>query len=181
MSRITGLRAEFQEPLNATLKSIVSSVAVPEPQAIARELWTELRRLEADGEEWAAAAIEANGPAGWRMFVSQTLKDDHVAIRVHNNGWVELPARYSVRPRNPETGEFEGGFQLPLWWELSWSQFIEMLEGLSNQRDLLSSRIAALREVAALRDQFPESQTPGEACGLAGIDPRRFEAAAESA
>jgi hypothetical protein len=30
-------------------------------------------------------------------------------------------------------------------------------------------------EVAKLRDRFPDSATPGEACELAGINPKKFE------
>lgn len=176
MARITGLRSDYQSELRNLLRELLDLAGpIPEPQSVGRQLWSQLRRLEADGADWAAHAIDALGPGSLRGYVTQTLKEDVGSIRIYNNGWVELPSRYAIRPRDPETSKYIGGFQLPMWAEMTWQQFMEMLAGLTNQQGTLSRRIAALNEVLKLRERFPESRSPGEACLMAGIDPQKFE------
>jgi hypothetical protein len=65
--------------------------------------------------------------------------------------------------------------QLALWWELPWPIFLRMVQERARQRRILTREIKGFNEVAKLRDRFPDSATPGEACELAGINPKKFE------
>lgn len=131
--------------------------------------------------------IDAGDPVALRLLRPLLTQGVHTYAKFHlkmkdravislgaDDRSIEVPSRYSVRLKNQD-GSFAGGYQLPFWWDLSWADFANLLTSLSNRRDSMSQKIAALRRILNLKEQHSETATPGEACERAGIDPRDFK------
>lgn len=178
MARIPGLGSDEHSHLRALTEETVEELdeEILGGRTIGEALWAKLRQAEANGEEWARVTIDALGVQGAAGFGRTLLKEQRGTIRLGWNGDViEVPNRYAIRPRDPDTGKEVGSYTLPLWWELSWPEFEIVLRGLRVQRYRLSRIVSGLERVFILKDRFPQSHTPAEACHLAGKDPQAFE------
>ena len=130
--------------------------------------------MATDGDEWADAAIIALAEDGCGSRVHLRLKADRGVVRIaHTGAVISLPTRFGV-PAVSDDGQRERHFQQPLWWELSWDRFSQLVNSLIRQSNRIGEEIVALQEILQLRDQFPDAETPGDACEMAGIDPRSF-------
>ena len=109
---------------------------------------------------------------------NRVLKATRSTVKLRTNGRVvSLAARRGVR-KVDANGVALRTFQQSLFWELPWDRFLEHVADMERQRNTMGVKIAALYEVVALRERFPQTATPLEACELAGIDPQKigFEA-----
>ncbi len=147
----------------------------PNFTAAAVRVIDELESLAASGEAWAEKALNLCLVDGVRDMVRERTSEDRAAITVSRSGkLLSIPTRFGVRlhKRNKSNQRI---YQQPLWWEVPWEVFDAIINSLAGQRDTISADITALSEVRELHKRFPDSKTPGEACRMAGIDPRQFK------
>lgn len=71
----------------------------------------------------------------------------------------------------PTDTHTDDGYRRP-WWELSWDEFDAMRTATAKRLAVAESHLAALQTVLDLRDRFPESTTPADACERDGETPR---------
>lgn len=146
----------------------------PNTTTIARKLVLRLEESAREEKIFAQRAIQAFAIEGARQMIAKHLKDEKGTVRIaHNGKIISLPTRLGIAATDVE-GVVKQFYQQPLWWEMTWEQFERKVADMQKQRDVLSGEVTALREIERLRERFPESLTPGEACRLAGIDPREF-------
>jgi hypothetical protein len=80
-----------------------------------------------------------------------------------------------VRRKEQRNGKEVQVWQHSLWWTLTWDEFEAMVRSYLAQGLRMQEQAAAWKEVLALRNQFPDTATPGEACERAGLDPKAFD------
>lgn len=174
MSNKTVMQPDDAETVNEMIDDLIVRNGDANKSELQRELIAELQHMAASGDGWADRVILALAEDGCEGRIHARLKADRGVVRIaHSGAVISMPTRFGV-PRITETGQREKAFQPMLWWELSWDRFDQLIISLMRQRNILSERIAALQEILQLRDQFPAAETPGEACEMAGIDPRQF-------
>lgn len=174
MSYKTALPRDLAETISSMIDELIEKHPEAVKRDIQRDLIQDLHALATAGEAWADRAILALAEDGCGSRIQARLKEDKGTIRISQSGAViSLPTRFGVRARG-EGGQVERHFQQPLWWELSWERFHELINSLVRQRDVLSHEIVGLREIERLHERFPDTRTPLEACERAGIDPYQF-------
>lgn len=145
----------------------------------ASALWREARgRIEDDAEGGSVlleamfdAFINEHGQQEASRFLSRREQSTFTTMAGRT---VEMKASRGVRKRNATTGAPERAWQQRLWYEMTWDELAEHFAMLIRQWNVAGHQIEALRDVFRLREQYPETQTPLEACEQAGIDPRAF-------
>lgn len=143
----------------------------------ARLLIDRLDDLASAGETWAERVLAGMKHDGARRIMVAHAKRDRGSVTVAYNGSTmaaTLPSRLAV-PVRSDDGTATGEYQYPLWTILTWDQFFGALRQQVDRAFQADIRLAAMQQVAALHDRFPETLTPGEACRIAGIDPRDFQ------
>jgi len=159
---------------------VVNGKAAPVAAETAREVARVIQGLAERGEWWANQALLELTAQALTNIVAQQLKRPTLAITIGWNGeLVHVPERLAV-PTLDDDGEEAGAAQYPLWIEQPWDVAIGIRNRLQGQRDRLGSEVAAITEVIKLRERFPDSATPLDACEMAGIDPRSFSVTAEA-
>lgn len=145
------------------------------PRSMAAAFVEALEEAAGRGEEWAIRMQRACLGQGAYEFARERLKADRGSITWTRAGEivsVSVPQRIASRTIDPETGSPVGASQQRLWTEMTWTEFEAAIGKRIEQRDRLSLTIVAYRQIVSLRERFPATATPGEACRLAGIDPR---------
>ncbi len=166
---------EDREILDEMVQEIADSLDNVGASQLGIPIYTQCRREDEAGNDWAGRVIQTMAAYGFTNYAKRFLKNDRANIRIARTGQVlNIPTRFGQRMRS-ETGISERRFQMPLWWELSWEEFEGLIVSLQSQLATIGLRITALKEVRELREQFPESRTPLEACEAKGIDPRSFK------
>lgn len=164
--------------LRMELRSLIRDVIngngnAVETGAVADQVLDRLWQMYDDGEHWVMWWIREYTREGIRRRVIEFVKESSGTVLLSSSGSVvDLPTHVSVVTRRDDGKK---SYQLKLWWELEWPDFLSMVAGRARQRRILTNQIKGFNEVTRLRDRFPESKTPGEACSLAGVDPKSFE------
>lgn len=149
------------------------------PADVADRVTDRLWEFWADGAEWAETDIRKNCREAIRQQVVKRGKRPKATITIGRTGEIiDIPARVGV----PMVDEFLEGdpqarrvYQQKLWWEIPWSLFFLVMDAIARQGSILMQESRAMREVAKLYPQFPDTETPDEACRLAGLDPMDFK------
>ncbi len=174
MSNKTVLPHEDAQIISEMIDGLIEQYPQSDKRDLQRELIDRLQAMASGGDTWADSAILALAEDGCSQRVQARLKADRGVVRIAQTGAViSIPARFGV-PAITSDGQREKHWQQPLWWELSWDRFEQLINSLSRQRTRLGTEVTALQEIFRLREQFPDSETVGEACEMAGIDPREF-------
>jgi hypothetical protein len=173
MARRTNLHFTDRAWINSIIERIVESNGIPNRTHGGRAIIQELRAMFERGDERAIYVVWALAQDGAEAQFNSWLKHDRAKIMISHTGQIlSIPARFGIRTkREPGEPDF---WQQPLWWELTWEQFEQLVISLCQQGVRLAQEAEALDEVLALRDRYPETKTPLQACEAAGIDPRRF-------
>lgn len=174
MSNKTALTHDDAEIVNEMIDGLIESHPSADKRELQCALIDRLHTLASAGDGWADTVILALAKDGCGGRIHARLKSDRGTIRIADTGAIiSLPTRFGV-PAINQDGQREKHFQQPLWWELTWDRFEQLINSLIRQTHVLSGEITALHEILGLRDRFPDSASPGEACEMAGIDPRSF-------
>lgn len=148
---------------------------------IGQSVGRELGRLAINGVAWAHDALVALASQSLVHIAAHEIKRDRATITFGWNGAViktDVPARLAMKSRDVNGAPTrEKPRQYKLWKDMLWDEFLDMVNGLRRQRDRLDAEVLAFLRVVELRNQYPQSQTPDEACRLAGIDPADFNIA----
>lgn len=139
-----------------------------------RYLWSHVQREAERGHENATRIAWVFGADGAHRFYMLEEKRDAGAVLLANGRIVSLPGKLPVAMRD-DAGKKTGAFQLKLWTEMSWAEFAEKHLSYVRLRDGIDTTVATLQEISQLRDRYPQTATPGEACDLANIDPKDFK------
>lgn len=175
MSRISSLVPDDREWLNNLIDSLIFGRSSVRTTSVTNEVIQILQAKEADGDVQAARAVEALATDGVRSHVETRIKVESTSVKISHTGEViQLPARVGHRKRNSD-GAVERAFQQTLWYELPWSEFIDMMQARQRQHERDGVALIAFDEILNLHDLYPDSKTPLEACDLAGIDPAEFD------
>lgn len=167
-------RAELWSVVDPIIASF-DAAGDPNLQRIAAAAIAALEALAADGHVWAERPLRVCAISGMRGLIGKRLHADRGTVRIaHTGAVISLPARMGIEVKNPKPPP-PREYQQRLWWEMTWGEFDEFVRSLQAQRDRLSGEITGFQEIQRLHEQFPETQTPGEACALKGIDPRKFD------
>lgn len=170
------LPREDRDNLKSEILRIADSLGEDVGNAqVAHALISSLRSDEEQGDTNAMRILSELAADGAFSLVGQVLKGaDTTTFKLPSGQTLVVAARRGVRAVN-KNGQRLRYYQQPLWWEMSWTRFSEMVSSLVMQRDHLGKVIVAFNDVMELRDRFPGTKTPLEACELAGIDPHEFE------
>lgn len=177
----TTLVSHERERLDALIRRQVDTMDARQNGTGLKELLTgsvidTLELAAADGDADAEHILRGLAIDGLRERVAVLLKTDDRCLIARNGAVLSMPARWGVRRHEPN-GVRQKHYQQRLWWELTWAEFADMVDGLRRQAARLGEEAGAWGEVLRLHDRFPETQTPGEACERAGIDPHEFKLA----
>jgi hypothetical protein len=174
MSRISALTPDDREWINDLIDGEIVASRTVEVTEVTRAVVADLREMAEAGDDQAERCLTALSEDGLRGRVAVRLKDDRANVRIsHTGSVVSLPTRLGVLAVDVH-GNRERHYQQPLWWELTWDRFMGLIDSLERQLARLGMEVAALREIAALRDKYPDTATPLEACERDGKDPRSF-------
>ncbi len=127
------------------------------------------------GDLWAQAECErALNDHFRRRFSTEAKAAQRSAVQYAYNGTVingSVPKRYAVAIRG-EDGTKSGGYQLPMWLDLSHDQFRELIGSQREQRNRLTASIVTLEFIERQwSERYPDAESAAEVCALAGIDP----------
>ena len=126
-------------------------------------------------QQWAERTAKNLSKDGGRGHVEQVFKADKTVFRKPATTAavpLSVPTRVGIKRKG------ERAFQQPLWWELTWEDFDQYVDGLSVTAARQRAKADAFAEVSALRAKYPATKTPIEAMDIEGIDPRAFDLAA---
>ncbi|MCA1668138.1 MAG: hypothetical protein LC793_12240 [Thermomicrobia bacterium] len=127
------------------------------------------------GAGWARTALEHFAEIGLQEYIKGEMRGgDTSLMRNPMTGKAAKVSSYiGVRART-EDGLPAGHYQQELWWTPPWPVFAEKIDNYVKHRNTVDTNVAMFGEVMKLRDKYPDSRTPEEACEMAGIDPRAF-------
>lgn len=172
MSKKTHLDPDDLAILGGVLAGALHDGVDPGRAALAAHVWPALSAAAEAGGEDEQRIVAALARDGLEERAYVFLKSETGCLALPGGGRVTAAARVSVRQRRAD-GRREAS-QLRFWWDLTWTEYAEWRD----QMQSLEARIAAKRhafvQVDRLRDAYPETKTPGDACERAGIDPRAF-------
>ncbi len=157
------------------LASIVAHVIETEDNlvvpVIAERVVDALRLQAQNGSAECEGILQDLAVKGCHVVARAALRAERARV-THDGTVMDIPARWAARVIDAVTGKPNKYSQLKLWFEMSWPEFITSLERDEAQAQGTLARTSWARDVILpLRERFPESQTTGEACKLAGIDP----------
>lgn len=174
MSKKTNLSPERLEQLNAWFAEKLT-IGVPSSRAdLGRSVWTDLMRAARDDGNIDALDFLCEGALdGLEERAYAFLKSDTGIISVRADDGsslsVRTPTRVAIRGRRPDGTPTH---QLRLWWEVSWSEYATWRDAMFALERKIALKRYAFDRIDALQAAYPETDTPGEACEAAGIDPR---------
>jgi hypothetical protein len=174
MSRVTRVDKRDREWLDALIASVSSEGGTRTDRVRAA---VSLLRSEAEaGSHQAERVLRALEEDGCRSRVETWDLSHRARVWVANGSLVavDLPERPSVQ-RIDRNGARTKDHQPMLWTELTWEEFAVWLNVLAHRAKNARYQDAAARQIYKLREQYPNTRTPGEACELAGIDPADFK------
>lgn len=154
------------------IRDILANTEERAPAKLATVFQQRLLYAATCGEEWAEYLLDSSQREGLRLVIYHFMKKEQGAsVQISNTGEiVQLPARYSLQ-RLTKEAKSEGPFQLRLIMEMRWPDVVRVRNGIQRQSNRLGQVDLALKELLTLWDLYPDSQTPHEACTLAGINP----------
>jgi hypothetical protein len=141
-------------------------------RSLVSDLWAQWRD---DGDETAQRAIRSLAIDGARNRAQ--VRGAQAKSPVWSNlgsKIVMLKDRLPHRRRKPD-GRAEKAVLQTLWTEMTWAEFEESVNMLLAQLNALGEHLTAARLILKLRDLYPDTKSPGEACERAGIDPHNFK------
>ena len=167
---MTRLSRPTRDWLNATIDYVKHTVSPVSTGQVAATVHEHVVKIAESGDTGAEQVLYIVTRKGFERFCHARIDQTDRCTMTYNGQPLNLAARSGVRERKPD-GRPGGMFQLPLWWEMEWDQFTMHVTALERQEEALTARLIRFRGVQTLREQFPDTQTPGEACEAAGIDP----------
>jgi hypothetical protein len=145
----------------------------PVADAVMIDLWLAVER----GEPWAVVLVRKAAREGVRRAVYTIAHRGRSRATDSRTGeTIYIPTHINVT--TPKNGR-PASYQLRLWYDIPWPILIQSVGEIARQHGVLGRDLRVFSEVIKLRDQFPESRTPREACKLAGKDPSDFDLASE--
>lgn len=135
-------------------------------------LVADLRRQAENGDKQAERMLDALTLDGAWARIEARLAIGRCLI-AWNGDLVSVPERIGVRRRDRD-GLKAKHYQQPLWWECSWAEYMDWLATRRGQFNQQGKQLAVMEVIARLREIYPDTKTPGEACERAGLDPRDF-------
>jgi hypothetical protein len=162
------------------LASIVGGLRRRSPDATAAELAPRVRaaveKAEATDPRFPVGVDRRIAEAAYQEVVKAIIKRDWSVITLPSGRTVAVAAHQSRRTRKAAgRGQV---YQMVLWAEMPWEDFLAMVAMLARQRDRLASEVAAFSAVLPLREKYPDTRTPAEACEREGLDWRALDMAA---
>lgn len=82
----------------------------------------------------------------------------------------DIAKRYANTQFDPASHRASGYVQT-VWLDMVWPEFMKVIDRQKAQHQTLQENIEILDRVAALRDKYPDTRTPREACTLDGMNP----------
>jgi hypothetical protein len=173
MGQISRLPRPDIDRLNDAIDAVIDD---PRPKReIAKDLRIEFKSFASDGDDQAERIFDEMADAGFMRALSQRNRmNTGVFVDSITGESLNVPVKASVASRD-ETGAKVGLEQLAMWTEIPWDQFDAWAQTQFHLASSLTFKNRGLRRILRLRDQFPNSATPGEACRLANIDPNSFD------
>ncbi len=169
--RLTKEQQRFVDEMSVEIINSISEVGSAQ---VATELrWRLRRKMEDYGNLDAENILKDWEFDGAEKQAKRILKRDKSHVKLTTGNVVVVPTRLGVRAVD-SAGVRQTWFQQPLWWEMPWARFAEMVAVLESQRARLSTEITAFSQVYKYRALYPDSKTPLEACERAGVDPQRI-------
>lgn len=172
MSKKTYLDQDDLAILGGMLAEALHGGTEPGRTSLAEAVWPALMRSAESGGADAQRIIEALARDGLSERTYVFLKSETGYLALPGGGRIAAAARVSVRKRRADGRRDRS--QLRFWWDLTWAEYAEWRD----QMQALEARIAAKRhafaQVDRLRETYPDTATPAEACERAGIDPMSF-------
>lgn len=178
MSHKTYLHKHDLDYLNGMIEQMYSA-------AYGRQNGKGLYTLLTDGiQKRLVREAEAGDPRAERIVDTVQLDGIYTRVEAHiplmdrtlvgyHGGVVQMPSHIGVSARSAN-GKRRNHQQRRLWWEASWDEYIEWVNGQRILAAQMGVKVAALDGILALREKYPDTVTPGQACERAGIDPREF-------
>jgi len=175
MSRMSALLPDDKKWVDSLIEGASINGIEPAVTALTDDVYPDIERMAERGDLQAQRVVSALARDGVRGRVQAWLKSDVSVVRLSRTGQIiSVPARMGVHAVNDD-GLAERRFQQPLWWELTWERFEAMVSSIVARRDVMTTQVEAFTDVVALRDKYPHTRTPLEACEIANIDPRSFD------
>lgn len=109
--------------------------------------------------------------AGLRKALNDISKTESISMVSYNGALIAKTTRKGVRRRLAD-GSLE--HQQVLWHELSWVELEQWLSTITGQLSAALVNQDSARRLLTLRDDFPESYGPGEACTALGTTVEAF-------
>lgn len=141
-------------------------------ELVAHALVSMLDNLDSTGDAQARRAFKALALDGAVERAGVRMRQDECLVS-YNGQVVALPARIGV-PARGEDGVRGKHYNQRLWWHCTWPQLQDWLAQQEATRAQQATTIAVVRRILALREKYPDTVTPGEACEREGLDPREF-------
>lgn len=145
-------------------------------QPTGRDMGATLRsRLAATPAGWATRVLDDAQVDGlWSAFKSQ-MKAESVALVSHDGRVIAKATRVGTKRRNDDGSE---GWQQSLLHDMSWSQVEQWLDTTIRQIGALFVNRGMAERLLDLREQFPDSVGPADACARLGTSVDAYLAAA---
>lgn len=134
-----------------------------------------LRAEESFGGESATRILNAMACTGLYAALNRhAARDTGVFMHSETGRVLNVPQRGSIRVA-AGNGAPTGARQLKLWKVMSIPEFQEWSTSQLHLADSFNFKAIGIHIVRRAIEQFPEAQTAGDACRLAGIDPDALE------
>lgn len=171
----TALSKDDKDWIDTEIDDLVRDRATISVSEVTRDLVDRIESAAEGGSGDAVRLMRSLAQDGVQSRVSSRIKNEHGTVRVSTTGKVvSLPARVGSRAQDTDGVKLRV-FQQTLWYELTWDAFIEMVTERRRQIAQLGDKVVGFEQVLPLRDQFPDTLTPGEALERAGIDPNSID------
>lgn len=164
------LSPEDREQWNALLDASLNGSRRVDERAVDRAE-VQLAGAEDAQRPWARVVTRRFIRSGLRKLLSERAKAEAVVLMDYNGKPVETTMRVGVRRRTDE-GKRES--TLPLLSEISWPQLDEWLTMIETQLSAALVNRTKARRLLALREQFPDTAGPADACQRLGCTVEEF-------
>lgn len=141
-----------------------------------------LRRLLLDAEQagrrWAASVLDDATVDGLHAMLKKSLKSKSVVPVSYDGRVIGKPMRVGVRRKRADGTK---QWQQALIHDLTWDELAEHLRMINEMIGGLLVNQAVARRLFTLREQFPQTAGPAEACSQLGMTVDEFLASEDAA
>jgi hypothetical protein len=161
----SALSPEERVELDSLLSSALNGSRNADPAAVDRAE-AALVSAEQSGREWPSIVMRQAMRAQLQVELKSIAKDESMAMVDYQGRLIAKTLRRGVKRRNSDGSM---SWQQALINEMSWPEFVNWIDMNAAQIEGLRVNQAMADQLLPLREKFPDSVGPGDACSRLGV------------